>query len=283
MRLIDKLIKSRELHVPDWAKEHGQDLARLLFTKAVCVDVQNVAHWFFEDAGHNGIPFERLSPMFALPFNVMWFEYKHFYNGPPEVQVGFLIVKNQEPKFSSDPDAYAIVAFFMERPDGLLMLHDRRAHLYRKDEALHRVTFDAGLNEKKWGQEMGSILTPAVAAVSFFHCANVRIHNEYPSLAHAKAFAKKHGTAPRTFKVIEIHKPTDRNEADGGGDTGRSAVASHFVRGHFKRYNNLFGSISGMWFWRPHVRGEASEAQLPNYRVHPPTKEHHGKCVVEIP
>lgn len=300
MNLIDKIYKygiMRDRYRSDLDPRTVEHTGKLL-RNAVCVEIGSVARWF-HDKG-SPVPMDKLSPVFTLPFDVMWLEYLHVWNDDgipiPDVHVGVLMAPPHEkdPMHGVHPGetlaargmTFMACEKLFQRP--AVAIGEQFA-AYRIEQALHRLEVEKvprrdGVTEdvrEKITREVGSMIVPALAAVSFFHCSNVRIVNEWPSKALSKRFEQKHGVPLHMMKSIDIHKPRDVRGDSPGEEHSERELAAHLVRGHFKRYNNLFGSIAGMWFWRPHVRGEGEP--LPrSYNVHAPTKEHHGKCVVEI-
>jgi hypothetical protein len=264
--------------------------------EAVCVEVGNVAEWFF-DGGHGKVDLGKMSPMFVLPFDTMWCEYLHIWNWDgvpnPPLHVGFLLVRAQGETVSGPVGGEA-----QRRAWGIMFSHcshiadkvlvGQRFQLECRDTALYRVVMEKppiarGYAEETRNavtEEMVSMLCPAAAAISFFHCPNVRIVNNWPDKPLSKIFERKNGVPLRMLKAIQIHRPTDRDGSPNEEYSSR-ILDAHMVRGHFKRYNNLFGSIAGVWFWRPHVRGKGIPEKR-DYEVFAPDKNHKGKCVVEV-
>jgi hypothetical protein len=73
-----------------------------------------------------------------------------------------------------------------------------------------------------------------------------------------------------TYKTLQIKLPgtkQDRGESQPTGDHNRI----HFCRGHFKEYTEdqpLFGKITGLWWWQPHVRGQNRDGiVLKDYQI----------------
>lgn len=115
-------------------------------------------------------------------------------------------------------------------------------------------------------------LYPAMLAMSFSHCKNVRVVDgeEMPPKL-AQKFEKRHGRQPFAFKVLEIDPMREVLRREGGSEAVGLKRALHICRGHFANYSAerpMFGRLSGR-FWVPaHVRGAASEGVVEkSYRV----------------
>lgn len=304
MELINEILKDGFI-CDDWANPYARGVGEML-TKAVPCDITNVAEWL-----HANPPlkksYTRISPMFVMPHDLMWFEYPVLEYSESVIgwkRFALLMIHAsiaEKPEDPEDADVYAGAYVFVGRrnvrPKLLCAvlrfrqgengqeLQDVRCDIQQQGCIQMAVDGDLSnvVDDDEWVRRViVKLALPGISALTFFHCPNVRISNRYPSRAHAAAFKQKHGCALRVMKTIDIHNP--REQCQGSGqmslNEARVPLPAHFVRGHFKRYNNLFGSISGVFFWRPHVRGEG-EPLLRSYNVHGPTKEHHGKCLVE--
>jgi hypothetical protein len=116
---------------------------------------------------------------------------------------------------------------------------------------------------------------PAMLALSFCHCKNLKPREETISPALQKA-RKRRGRFPvsryYTLDIGPMKKVIEQAKRDGNITDLRSAL--HMVRGHFKTYTEdapLFGSQTGTYWWGMHARGDAAHGTIKkDYEVRPP-------------
>jgi len=112
---------------------------------------------------------------------------------------------------------------------------------------------------------VGIILTAIVAVLS---CKNVEQEVVEPprKLQHARS---KRGQLPLyRYHVLKVGVAGHVNGRSTGGHG--EAVALHWVRGHFKRYsetNKLFGKYTGLYWWQPHIAGNAARVVEKDYEL----------------
>jgi hypothetical protein len=98
-------------------------------------------------------------------------------------------------------------------------------------------------------------LHPALLAVSFLHCRNVKvIDNETPAPL-AKKYHARTGVWPRPFHTLEIDPLRQILKTQGNAQANGLAKAMHICRGHFKDYREgrgLFGKYHQI-VWQPSV------------------------------
>lgn len=115
-------------------------------------------------------------------------------------------------------------------------------------------------------------LYPAMLAMSFSHCKNVRVVDGEPMPPKlARKYEQRHRRPPYSFKVLEIDPMREVLRREGGSEAVGLKRALHICRGHFATYSEdrpMFGRLAGR-FWVPaHVRGRASEGVVEKeYRV----------------
>lgn len=112
---------------------------------------------------------------------------------------------------------------------------------------------------------------PALLAISFMHCKNVRQAEEAPPPKLSRAHTRRHGLPLSTYRTLVIDPMREVLRREGrAGEVGVER-ALHICRGHFKTYDQarpLFGRVAGTIWCPSHVRG-AIEAGLAgkDYRV----------------
>lgn len=116
---------------------------------------------------------------------------------------------------------------------------------------------------------------PALMAVSFMHCKNVRVTDQENSMFERRTWKDKHKRPLVRYKVLEIDPMRKVLQTEGGSETNGMKKALHICRGHFATYGNghgkLFGRVEGT-FWIPqHVRGTRDAGLIAkDYRVKAP-------------
>ena len=111
----------------------------------------------------------------------------------------------------------------------------------------------------------------ATFAMALMNCKNVHAREQPCSPKLAKRYQERHGHKRPRYYVLDIEpmRPKFR-DANGGKDGISLAKALHICRGHFKDYREkpLFGKVSGMFWWQPHVRGTAEAGIVEkDYRI----------------
>ena len=102
---------------------------------------------------------------------------------------------------------------------------------------------------------------PAMLAISFFHCKNVKLTPREPPPKLSKAHQKRHGRPMLRYHVLEITPLKAILQADGNAQGGGLQQALHICRGHFKdfRQKGLFGKYKDVYWWDHHLRGKPEE------------------------
>lgn len=112
---------------------------------------------------------------------------------------------------------------------------------------------------------MFDIAYPALLAISFMHCKNVKIPPQEPIPKLSRAFQKRHGRPLLRYHTLEIEPMKKVLETE--GEIGKNGLkrALHLCRGHFATYTPEKGMLgrkldAPVTVWKPaHVRGSASE------------------------
>lgn len=107
--------------------------------------------------------------------------------------------------------------------------------------------------------------------LALLNCKNVHAREQPCSPKLAKRYQERHGHKRPRYYVLDIEPMRQKfRDANGGKDGISIAKALHICRGHFKDYRKkpLFGKVSGMFWWQPHVRGTAEAGIVEkDYRI----------------
>ena len=108
-------------------------------------------------------------------------------------------------------------------------------------------------------------------SLTLLNCKNVHAREQPCSPKLAKRYQERHGHKRPRYYVLDIEPMRQKfRDANGGKDGISLAKALHICRGHFKDYREkpLFGKVSGMFWWQPHVRGTAEAGIVEkDYRI----------------
>lgn len=124
-------------------------------------------------------------------------------------------------------------------------------------------------------QEIESIWTffvdPALLAISFLHCKNVKIVPQGHGLYSGSR--NRHKPSIR-YHVLEIDPMKETLRTEGKSDETGLKKAMHICRGHFKDYRDgrgLFGKFKDIYWWDSQVRGDILEGLVTkNYQINQP-------------
>jgi len=178
------------------------------------------------------------------------------------------------------------VTLFAERQGGEIigplevwqMTVDQAGKLTAAPNAIHTGKLSGSVEGAERAEpsplNFGLLFCPALLALSFLHCKNVKVARQVPPAKLSRAFQRRHGHPLVRFhtleitpmkKVLEQHTP--------GGVTGIKQ-ALHICRGHFKTFTpdrRLFGRHTGTYWWESHVRGSVERGvSLKDYQVNQP-------------
>lgn len=101
-------------------------------------------------------------------------------------------------------------------------------------------------------------LTLLQHTIKLLNCKNITTQNNAPDEALNRARRKRGRQELFTYKTLKLSLPADKQGKRPKGEPTGEHCRIHFCRGHFKEYTAdapLFGRITGLWWWQPHVRG----------------------------
>lgn len=121
-------------------------------------------------------------------------------------------------------------------------------------------------------------LSPAILALAFMNCKNVKMREVLPDAPLSKKHQKKHGVPLVKYRVLEID--AGRTVMKGGSrsvNDGDSERSLHICRGHFRTYTAdapMFGHYVGNVWCPQHMRGNEKHGTIvKDYAVNPPKVE----------
>lgn len=95
--------------------------------------------------------------------------------------------------------------------------------------------------------------------ILLLNCKNIRTEIHKPSEALNKSRRKKGKQELFSYKTLKLLLPGNKEKHLLADEPTGEHNRIHFCRGHFKEYTAdapLFGRITGLWWWQPHVRGQ---------------------------
>lgn len=120
------------------------------------------------------------------------------------------------------------------------------------------------------GESHNRLINPAMVAISFMHCKNVKTKEITPLPKLAHKHKKKTGIKLHRYHVLEIEPMKAVLKTEGRSDEVGAKKALHICRGHFKDYRDkgLFGQHKAIYWWDASVRGDAKRGTVEkDYRV----------------
>lgn len=119
----------------------------------------------------------------------------------------------------------------------------------------------------------GGLLSIVTTTLALMNCKNVRLSEARTTSRQQRRQAERSGRpVPFTVRTLLVH-PEQSAQTHGISGNGDSRVALHWVRGHFKHYdetNKLFGKYTGAYWWSPHLSGDkAAGVVVKDYRIAP--------------
>ena len=271
-------------------EEHTAKLHEMLRDPSLPVLlIDNVADYYFTASDQENWDLTKDFPNLAPPFPQFWFEHKmprliHSKEKGdtavsdliPSGRVGGLItaLTRDQMNLEGAPDNVKWVLWCE-----LFIDFGRRGIAADGSHGLTFFAVDAEgrLVDRPWMQALADgehnehmrnymiWFNPALLAISFLHCKNVKLVDNTVDKPLAKKYKQRHGVEPCAYKtlVIEPLKQILRNEGR-SGEVG-IAKAMHICRGHFRDYREgrgLFGKYHQL-VWTPAMVRGTKGAQAP--------------------
>lgn len=297
-RLIDDLRAARRVEAPFWidplrGRQWDKHAKRVIEEIRTCPDlpvllIDNVAEYYYSGSDQEYWNLGDHFPNLAPPYPVFWTEHKipkrivsrEFgttemnYIGP-RARTGILWVAATEFEGENIPanSKWALTAEIYIDYD----VHGRDIEasggtwifLIDADGLLIGNPVMQGFSAPRWNKELSSFINwmhPALLAVSFMHCRNVKLIDNAVDPPLAKKYHQRTGIWPTSYHTLEIEPLKQILRREGGSDKVGVAKAMHICRGHFKDYRQgagLFGKYHQL-VWQPSViRGTKGDQAPP--------------------
>jgi len=238
--------------------------------------IDNVSDYYFTASDQENWDLGRDFPNLAPPFPYFWAEYKmprvihSKERGDTEIpgtgRVGTLITALTQDQFKGEgvPDNVKWILwgelFADYSKHGVTGEGVHGAFFWAIDaegriieEPWMQTYSDAAHNEELRGY-MGWF-NPALLAVSFLHCKNVRLDDNHVPKPLAKKYRERHGVEPCAYKTLVIEPLKQILRHEGRSHEVGLQKALHICRGHFKDYREgrgLFGKYHQL-VWQPSI------------------------------
>lgn len=110
-------------------------------------------------------------------------------------------------------------------------------------------------------------------SIKILNCKNISTEIIKPSDALNKKRRKNGKQELFDYYVLNVSVPSRRDQSYRNKSEPSSHNRIHLCRGHFKEYTEehpLFGKLTGLYWWQPHVRGQNKEGiVMKDYKVVP--------------
>lgn len=100
------------------------------------------------------------------------------------------------------------------------------------------------------------------AALLLLNCKNIETEDNQPPSKLNRKRSKNGKQELFTYKTLVLKLPSNRQAPHDNTDTADNKTRIHFCRGHFKIFSEdapLFGKLTGLYWWDPHVRGDKAK------------------------
>ena len=299
-RLIDDLRAAKRVQAPFWLdhsrgggwERHAARMMELIRkdTDIPVLLIDNVAEYYMSGTDQEYWDLLRDFPNLAPPFEVFWTENKipkkivsreygdtdmTAHGIGPKARTGILWIAATTFKGEGIPENvkwilmaeifidYDAFGKDIEGPSG--------TWIFMIDE--HGVLVDRpvmqGFMMAEYAEMMSgwvSWMHPALLAVSFLHCKNVKLVDQEAPKPLAKKYHARTGVWPTPYHTLEIEPLKQILRREGRSDAVGVAKAMHICRGHFKDYREgrgLFGKYHQL-VWQPSViRGTKGDKAPP--------------------
>lgn len=308
--LYGQLLKNKETLGPNLAK---------LIEKMVVFDITNVAEYYWKSEKTDWDITKNDFPNLAPPYPLFFMQYKlprdyiiaeeGVQKDLPETHYGFLFQArkiddenraptwNEEMKWMVSFEMFAYVpGYELEATNmdvqmtigidaqGVACTVDKTAEgplLVSFPRELVEVMSDPE-ERRLLINQVFAILHPALLAISFLHCRNVKVEDKATTMGKSKSVKRRARRAAKgepyyKQNIIEIRPMRRVLETEGQSETHGLKKALHICRGHFRHYEEgrgLFGKIHGTFWIDSHVRG-APEVGIVDktYNINPPEEK----------
>jgi hypothetical protein len=277
-------------------QESNSIVLRPEFDQAEIFNIQNVADYFYDYSGKEDWSLKDDIPNIAPPFQTFYMEFRF-----PEYVIidgdrkknpayggrgGILFSAETAENIVIDPrietkwhvKCGVVVEYkkvYQHLPIIVHLFIDKDGKYIRMPQGNVAIEFPKGAKQEKeywfdlFYDKFYYALFPALLAVSFLHCKNVKIISNSPR--KSPSGRNRHNPCI-TFKTLEIEPMKRILRDEGQSETNGLKRALHICRGHFKTYEGagLFGKYPGTYWWDSQVRGKVENGiVVKDYSVKP--------------
>lgn len=142
-----------------------------------------------------------------------------------------------------------------------------------------RATFDdvaaehQGDFERKAGRmdlDLQNLVHVFAVTMALLNTKNIETEVQHPPQKLQRSRERKGELPLVSWRILKVQSHRARTASRGSATKGEP-LALHWVRGHFKRYDEhpLFGAVKGVFWWSPHLSGRADRVALKDYEIEP--------------
>jgi hypothetical protein len=296
-RLIDDVRAADRFGMPWWIADRyaGKWLQHARHIRAIYAEefpvllIDNVADYYFRGTGQEFWDLTRDFPNLAPPYEMFWTEHKlpqtihsdKYGDTNVSANLGraarmgvlWMVAESWQGEDVPDNVKWILAAEIftdydcrskpIEGPAGTWLF------MVDKDGALVGTPHMQCYADPRHNDVLSGCLTllhPALLAVSFLHCKNVKVVDQETPAPLAKKYHARTGIWPTAFHTLEIEPLKQILKTQGNATANGLAKAMHICRGHFKDYREgrgLFGKYKQL-VWQPSViRGTKGKEAAP--------------------
>jgi hypothetical protein len=250
--------------------------------------IQNVVDYYMSSTTQEIWDIRTDFPNLAPPFERFWMEYTvpHFLNSEgvikinPNVGIRFGLLFEAVKTINKD---WQVTISIFGQDHGsdpvnnlfvfILVNHDGKIEkIVGEHYSVIGCKQRNGENQETITETANAVLFPALLAISFLHCKNVKIINNNP----IRGMRRNRHKPKIVYRTLEIEPMKKIMREEGQSETTGIKNALHICRGHFKDYTEgrgLFGLYRDIFWWDSQIRGHLEEGiVLKDYDIKEPKK-----------
>lgn len=209
-----------------------------------------------------------------MPYNKLWFDYSGKEKGGNEniiVRRGILVECQDGLNFVCL--SFAAVNDYKWRLDPHVMYVNinKQINIFEQNIRIGSLYESPPGAEESDDLYISATLSILQSSIMLLNCKNIETEVRHPSEELNKSRRKKGKQELFTYKTLKLLVPGKKEKRIQRNEPTGEHNRIHFCRGHFKEYTAeapLFGRITGLWWWQPHVRGKSTDGVvMKDYQV----------------